>query len=580
MEMTTDMKHYLLSWYGITDLRAALGIEASDGPVLSALKTGEYTDVALLAYTDKNKTAANDSATGAALLDPWARLEVIKNSAEAHEIFIDWVQRSLIGAGIDVRVHLLPQALAHLNDATGVHAAASSAVRHALADPGSPQLTAYVSPGTPVMAYTWALIARSNAHLNMRVISSSDARRPPEVIDLPRSLLDTAIGAPEKANYNDSRYDLVIHLLGEQVMPVFFALRQFPGGRHVILTTRDYLGEVQRLSKVTELEPDATLIGNPFKPAETRKAIAALVDGMPSGARVAVNMTGGTKLMFAGALNACWELGLDPFYFEIKNHNVIFLRDGSQVPFVGISDVEDFLRAGDFRTVSPGRWPAEPESIENRRLPATQDMWQRRDALRALYRDKNFLAFSHQYERHYPRQERDSLPFSFTLSDSVASLNEGGSTKLVLRGKDIPVPKRGLFPFLAGGWLEEYVYSLLRPLEVEGVIRDVRVGFEAGFRQESSKKHENLAQEFDCMFTDGKRLWIVECKAGPVKQEAIQKLENNLRLYGGIAARGVLISSFPLTEANQSRIDGIPEITGVNPDRLSTDTLRLIILTA
>ena len=61
---------------------------------------------------------------------------------------------------------------------------------------------------------------------------------------------------------------------------------------------------------------------------------------------------------------------------------------------------------------------------------------------------------------------------------------------------------------------------------------------------------------------------------------AIQKLKNNLRLYGGIAARGVLISSFPLTEAHQRRIAGIPEITGVNPDRLSTDTLRLIILTA
>jgi len=35
--------------------------------------------------------------------------------------------------------------------------------------------------------------------------------------------------------------------------------------------------------------------------------------------------------MFAGALAACWELGLAPFYIEIKHHNVIFLRDGSHV---------------------------------------------------------------------------------------------------------------------------------------------------------------------------------------------------------------------------------------------------------
>ncbi len=36
------MKHYLLTWYGMTDLCAVLGIEDTQGPVLSALKTGEY----------------------------------------------------------------------------------------------------------------------------------------------------------------------------------------------------------------------------------------------------------------------------------------------------------------------------------------------------------------------------------------------------------------------------------------------------------------------------------------------------------------------------------------------------------
>lgn len=578
------MRHYLLTWYGMTDLRAALGLEATDGPVLSALKTGNYTDIVILAYTDPGKTVTSPAIDGtAAVTDREAAqraIDSLSNTQAAHDLFVSWLAGSLASVDIAVRVQVVPQVLSHLNDAAGIHKAATAAVRIALGDADEKQITTYVSPGTPVMAYTWALIARSNPQLRLRVISSSDPRRPPEEIALPTALLNPAIGGASSIAAATSDYDLVIHLLGEQVMPIFFALRQFTAKRHVILTTHNYMDEVNRLAKVTAVEAAPVMVADPFKPADTKKAIAALVESLPDGAKVAVNMTGGTKLMFAGALNACWELGLDPFYFEIKNHNVIFLRDGSQVPFVGISDVEDFLRAGDFRTVSPGRWPAEPESIENRRLPATQDMWQRRDALRALYRDKNFLAFSNQYDRHYPRQERDNLPFSFTWSDSVASLNEGGTTKLILKGKDIPVPKRGLFPFLAGGWLEEYVYSLLRPLEDEGVIRDVRVGFEAGFRQDSTEKHEQLAQEFDCTFTDGKRLWIVECKAGPVKQEAIQKLENNCRLYGGVAARGILISSFPLTEANQSRIDGLPAITGMNPEHLSTDTLRLIIQTA
>jgi len=50
------MKHYLLTWYGITDLRAALGLAPTDGPILSALKTRKYTDVVILAYTNPKKS--------------------------------------------------------------------------------------------------------------------------------------------------------------------------------------------------------------------------------------------------------------------------------------------------------------------------------------------------------------------------------------------------------------------------------------------------------------------------------------------------------------------------------------------
>jgi hypothetical protein len=49
------MKHYLLTWYGMTDLRAALGLEDTEGPVLSALKTGNYSNVVILAYTNPDK---------------------------------------------------------------------------------------------------------------------------------------------------------------------------------------------------------------------------------------------------------------------------------------------------------------------------------------------------------------------------------------------------------------------------------------------------------------------------------------------------------------------------------------------
>lgn len=589
------MKHYLLTWYGMTDLRAALGLEETDGPVLSALKTGDYSDAVILAYINPDK---DPNVFAGELRDQWAAwvansgpdrpplsredvqqtVDAVSNTEAGHQLFVTWLQDRLSALGITVTLHVVPRALKHLNDASGIYDAAASAVRVALEDPADKQVTTYVSPGTPVMAYTWALIARSNPQLSIEVISSSDPRQPPERIDLPKALLSSSLGAASGAEPQSRSYDVVLHLLGEQTIPVFFGMRQFKAETNIILTTIEYEPVAQRLAEVAGIEPAPVIISNPFKPAATRKAISEQVEKLPPAAKVAVNMTGGTKLMFAGALSACWELGLDPFYFEIRHHNVIFLRDGSSVPFVGISNIEDFIVAADFVTLKHGRWPTEPDAVRNRRLPVTATIWEERDALRGLYPKKEFLEFGGKYDKHQPAYEKDDLPFDFKWKSGEASVAKGTAPKLVLNEKSIEVPRKGFFPFIQGGWLEEYVYSLLAPLQDDGLISDVRVGYEPDYPDGVPNKWG--AQEFDCTFTDGKRLWIVECKAGPVRQEAVQKLENILRTYGGVAARGLLVSSLPLPDALQKRVDNIDSITFVQPNFLTTAGLRMIISAA
>ena len=51
------MKKYLMTWYGITDLRASIGLEQTTGPVLGALLADDYTDVVILGFTHPDKTA-------------------------------------------------------------------------------------------------------------------------------------------------------------------------------------------------------------------------------------------------------------------------------------------------------------------------------------------------------------------------------------------------------------------------------------------------------------------------------------------------------------------------------------------
>ena len=588
------MTNYLVTWYGLTDLRAALGVEDTSGPVLSALATGDYSDALIVAYTNPDKqqsfsgeireewedwvTTPVDDRTPLTRdrLDRFS--DAVSNTSDGHKLFGEWLERELSQRGIDVTVNMSPHSLKHLNDAAGIYDAATAAVRVAASDPSHPVITTYLSPGTPVMAYTWALIARASPHLDIAVLASSDPRRAPESIDLPNTLLDNSI------RYSDDpgprEYDLVIHMLGEQAMPVVFGLRQFTAQRHVILTTSEYQDQARRLAKSAGMAPQPIVVASPFRPADTRRAITKQVSKLPAAASVAVNVTGGTKLMFAGALSACWEQGLDPVYFEIKNHDVVFLRDGSHVPFVGVSDIEDFVHGSGFTTLEDGHWPADPTHYRNDRLASAEAIWRHRSALRGLYSLNSFRDALKYLGRGPAREQQDSRACTYTWKDGEASTDAGmdGDTRLVLHGQVIDVARPGFVSFIGGGWLEDYVYSLLRPLKDEGVVKDLRVGYMAGYDQTTPNGEPPPAQEFDLAFTDGKRLWIVECTAGLVVQDHVQKLENNLRQFGGVAAKGILISGRPSSTAMKNRIATVPNVTAVEPGDLSTDTLRTIIV--
>jgi len=552
----------------MTDLRAAMGQEQSDGPVLSALKTGDYTDAIVLAYTDGDKQipATGDSAAVDALTS-----SEFANTEAAHHRFETWLRSKLATLGAEINLTVLPQQLKGLNDAKGIYDAAAAAVQSALNDDAEKTITTYVSPGTPIMAYTWALIARANPNLNIGVISSSNPALPPEKIEMPIALLDTKLSAPVSGEQKDN-YDLIIHLLGEQSLPVYFGVKQFSTKNQVFLTTQQYKSKASRLAKAAGLSTSPIVVADPFNPIDTEKAILKAAAEAGPGAKIAINTTGGTKLMFAGALTACWQGGFDPFYFEIKGHNIIFLRDGSRQPFVGVNSVQDFISAADFALISDGTLDSNHADYE----ATTCDMWEYREELAKLYSTFDFRSHG-----SLPKYQLNSTPFNFSWGKNNRASFDGHKTaQLVLNGVEYDVPHNEYFKFLSGGWLEEYVYSLLLPLVEEGLIKDIRIGLEIGYpidpKSGKPQNRQSTAQEFDCAFTDGNRLWVIECKAGGVFQEHIQKLENNLRNYGGVAAKGLLATSFELRPPDKKRVDGIRSITHLCD--LTTDNIRKIIL--
>jgi len=573
-------------------------MEPTDGPVLSALKTGEFTDVVILAYTDPEKNRVPISGDLWSAWEEWSTdprrvarepvpdelfqiISSLSNTSSAHNHFLNWLTGKLSSAGLDVQVQLHPQTLMHLNDVAGIHSAASAAVKGVLDhSPGSP-ISVYLSPGTPVMAFSWALIARSNPHLDINVIASSDPRRPPERVELPRKLLDPVIASSAEIHEATKTFDLVIHLMGEQALPILFGIRQFPSDNVVLLTSARYKKNADQLKKTAGISAKVVTIADPFVPSYTREAITKQVGQMPDGARIAVNMTGGTKIMFAGALQACWEHGLDPFYFEISDHKVVFLRDGSKHDFVGLPKIEDFISASGFRTFSKGRLPRNSDLFSEQRFAATEALWRNRSKLQKLYKKKEFYDFLEDWSRCKRKGQKLSRGL-VTDIDGKSSLvvKRDGTAELKIDGQDMILPPDEQFDYVAGRWLEDYMYELLLPLQTDGTIRDVRIGYEVAFPDTQSPESDWPVQEFDGVFSDGKRLWIVECKAGSADQVAIQKLDNNIRHYGGVAARGILITSSKLSQQHMRRLENLPSIYAIEPELLSTNELRKIITKA
>lgn len=564
------MKHYLLTWYGMTDLRAALGFERSDGPILSALKAGDFTHVIVLAYSDPRKkggspagqieldkmiSGANGAAKDGAGEAQSKVLDALANTSEGHERFQKWLGGQIKSNGREILVQVCTKELKMLHDAKGIYDAAIEALDIVAAEQGEKRVTFYLSPGTPVMAFTWAFVALANPELDIQIISSSEPRKPPVSVQLPYELLAPSNRRVKRMSLIDEKgeFNAIFHLFGQQRLPALLGILQFSCNSQYFVTSEKYSAEPMRRflpsgSKFSELRV------NPFDPMSSKVEILKVISQMPAGARVGFNLTGGTKLMFAGAIAACRKIGGVPFYFETRDHNLIFLHDFTTLPMRGIDDVKSFFELNDFHISRAGKWLDDP--LRQQRTHITRHLWEKRALISRLYKQLNDVM---------PREGERFQPFLLRVDSTFAELDRNGRAVLRVGGVEFILKNCPDFArYLCGGWLEEYVYLLLEPKLVSGTIKDLRIGLEVSWAPAQPNSSLMAAQEFDVCFTDGNRLTIIECKAGAVYVGDVYKLENSVAKYGGVDANGLLVSAFQAPGHIQKRINASPKLKCVS----------------
>ena len=555
------MTKYLMTWYGITDLRSSLNLDDTDGPVLSALLAEDYDEIRILGYTNTEKNESTNTGKNEGIgdflagehklpadIDPAMARNFVDgfcNTEKAHEHFVNWLEIKLADLGKSTRVSMQSIFLQKLNDTEGIYEAATEYLDNVQNIEGDKLVTVYLSPGTAVMAFVWAFVALRYPNLKKRLIVSSNASLPPETISLPNEWLEWHGRQVGSADNNAAPFDVIFHLFGEQKMPILLGILQFESKKHAFINSKEFPAGMMK-NFIDKAGFDEISV-DPYDPENVRSSILNALEKMPKGIKVGFNLTGGTKLMYAGALAACRKINATPFYFNSRNDSVVFLNDFETEPTKPINSVESFIAInGSGLSISkPGYWNDIPDINNPDRRRLTLTLWETRDKLRRLIRESS-------------NYNREPMPFAAGIGNICATLSSEYQADISILDKKFSFEQWPTFArYLSGGWLEEYVYMLLEPFLASGHIKDLRIGLEVSFRNSSSSRgskgiKEQLGgllgetyQELDTVFTDGKRLYIVECKAGNLLSAQVMKLQNIVRHLGGIEGRGILATCYP-----------------------------------
>lgn len=569
------MKDYLVTWYGITDFRSSLGFEKS-GPILGALADGFYSDVIVLGYT-KPEDNISESEFESRLKEVQSsdnNEEKFKftydyaNCTAAHKHFIRFLQDKVLELEKNISIGFLPVTLSELNDSEGIYCAAVQSLQSIADLRDDSRVSIFLSPGTPLMAFSWALAAFKFPSIPKRLIASSDPRKPPVPIMPPKEWMEwNAKQNPAPKNQTENHFDVIYTLFGEQRIPAFLGVNHFSCDKHVFVTSGNYDAQCMRKFlpegvEFGELKADA------YSPKEVFEKIIQDAQQYSNNPRIGFNLTGGTKLMYAGAINACRKLGGVPFYVGGKDLTIVYLNDFETEPLKPIQKVDSFilLNSNGLGISDQGRTGADEEDSIN----MTDEMWKAKDHINKLYYDVQQMK---RRECYYSLSlERPNKPELNALAEGPFCI----STKLI----DYAFEDGTQFAkYILGEWFEEYVYNHLYPLFEKGKILDIRHGIKVDFSPEILDKNVNhkIYQEMDVVFTNGKKLYIVECKTGPAELQHVERLSTITRYYGGVEGVGILAYTRQSdSDILLKKIDETPNVHVVAGDDLIQQIKKVI----
>jgi len=284
------------------------------------------------------------------------------------------------------------------------------------------------------------------------------------------------------------------------------------------------------------------------------------------GQSIALNVTGGTKLMALAAQSVAQAYGWPVFYVDVDTDEVIWLGKGSSRHKLNQQlRLTHYVRGYGF-TLKNGVERPQPSQ---RHTDLLQTLIMQVGSLEQPLSQLNWLG----------QKAEDKKTLSIKLepqqldSRSLESLIRHFSDASVLRLENdiLTFQNENERSFAKGGWLEHYVYRTVSTATNDLGIRDKAANLLVA-------DADNVENELDVTFMARNRLFIIECKTArmdkpeaPKANDTLFKLSEICRRVGGLGTRGMLASYRPLRESEKklAKALNIELICGADLSRLN-----------
>lgn len=283
------------------------------------------------------------------------------------------------------------------------------------------------------------------------------------------------------------------------------------------------------------------------------------------GQSIALNVTGGTKLMALAAQSVAQEAGWAVFYVDVDTDEAIWLgKAPNRQPLTQQLRLPHYLRGYGF-CLQEGIDRPQPSQRHNELLTT---LITQVGSLEHALGQLNWLAQTAEDKKRLQVTLSESQRDSRSLEALLRIFEDAG----VLRQQSgtLNFTDENERSFAKGGWLEHHVFRTVSTLSRELHIRDKAANLVV-------VDPSGVKNELDVAFMAKNRLFVIECKTtrmdkpeAPKANDTLFKLSEICKRVGGLGTRGMLASYRPLgdSEKRLARALGIEVVCGSELMRL------------